>query len=255
MADPTRVFTDRRRADSFGSVADEYDRHRPHYPQALISRLVTRPGLRVLDVGAGTGIASAQLARAGADVVAVEPDEKMAAVADAKGITVERNTFERWQADGRVFDLVVFGQSFHWVDPAVALPKLTSLVKPDGRLALMWNRITPAQPKREALERISADSGVSAPFANSANNAEAALHALLHSADFEVERVEACEALHYSTSDWLGLVFTHSNHVILEPDAKAELRTRLRDCLGDDGVSASNDALALICRLRQTSPD
>ena len=250
MADPTRVFTDRRRADSFGSVADEYDRRRPHYPPALISALVTGKGLRVLDVGAGTGISSAQLVQAGADVLAVEPDAKMAAVAETKGITIECSTFEQWPARDRTFDLVVFGQSFHWVDPDVALPKLASLLNTDGRLALMWNRITPTEPKRRDVERISAEFGVSTPFANSANNAEAALRALLHSADFDVERIEASEALHYSTSDWLGLVFTHSNHVILEPDAKAELRARLRDCLGDDGVEATNDALALICRLR-----
>ena len=253
MAEPQRVFTDRRRAESFGSVADDYDRFRPRYPQALVEQLVSRPGLTVLDVGAGTGIASAQLARAGADVLAVEPDAKMASVATAKGITVERSLFERWQPDGRTFDLVVFGQSFHWVDPDVALPKVAALLNPGGRLALMWNRITANEPKRDGLERISAEHGVTTPFANSTGNAETASQTLLGRADFDVERVVVSDALHYSTEDWLGLVFTHSNHVILAPDAQAKLRVRLRDWLGADGVDASNDALALICRLRPAS--
>jgi SAM-dependent methyltransferase len=254
MAEPTPVFTDRRRAESFGSVADEYDRHRPRYPQALIGRLVTAPGLSVLDVGAGTGISSAQLAGAGAHVLAVEPDEQMAARCLAKGVPVERSTFEDWQPRGRTFDLVTFGQSFHWVDPDVALPKLASLLTAGGRLALMWNRVTASDSTRRGLERISAGYGVTTPASTSANNAETALQALLRRGEFTVERVEVGEGLHYSTEDWLSLVFTHSNHVVLEPAAKSELRKRLRDVLGDDGVSATNDALALICTRSDVSP-
>src|ERR1700742_4907736 len=95
---------DRRRAESFGTAAQEYDRHRPRYPRPLIADLVTRSGLEVLDVGAGTGIAARQLADAGADVLAVEPDPRMARVAAAKGIRVEDATFEEWRAGYRGFD-------------------------------------------------------------------------------------------------------------------------------------------------------
>ncbi|MEU0494725.1 class I SAM-dependent methyltransferase [Mycobacterium sp. NPDC006124] len=254
MAEPTPVFTDRRRAESFGSVADDYDRYRPRYPAALIERLVRSPGLTVLDVGAGTGIASVQLAAAGADVLAVEPDEQMAALCAAKGIPAERSTFEGWQTGGRTFDLVTFGQSFHWVDPDVALPKLASLLTPGGRLALMWNRITASDSMRRGIERISAEYGVTTPASTSGNNAETALQSLLRRTELSAERVEVREELHYSTEDWLSLVFTHSNHVVLEPTAKAQLRTRLRDLIGDDGVSAVNDALALICTRSAVRP-
>src|SRR5262245_9709269 len=94
-----RILVDRRRAESFGSRAAEYDRHRPRYPNELVAALVDRDGIRVLDVGAGTGIASAQLRAAGADVTAVEPDPRMAKIAADKGIRVEVATFESWQPD------------------------------------------------------------------------------------------------------------------------------------------------------------
>jgi ubiquinone/menaquinone biosynthesis C-methylase UbiE len=254
MPDPTPVHTDRRRAQAFGAVASDYDRYRPRYPQALIDRMATRPGLRVLDVGAGTGILSAQLAAAGADVLAVEPDEQMAAVCGSKGILFERSTFEDWQAGGRTFDLITFGQSFHWVDPAVALPKLASLLNPGGRLVLTWNRIRPAEPLRQEIESISAEFGAATPAANSANNAETALQTLLRTSDFAVERIEISEDLQYSGEDWLSLVFTHSNHIILEPEIQTELRQRLRTVIGDTGVSATNNALALVCRVRPEQP-
>ena len=92
---------DRSRATSFGSAAARYDLHRPRYPGALIADLVDRQGIRVLDVGAGTGIAGMQMRDAGADVLAVEPDPQMADIAAAKGLAVEVATFEEWDAQGR----------------------------------------------------------------------------------------------------------------------------------------------------------
>src|ERR1700760_1828542 len=97
MTERSPAHLDRRRAESFGAAAEKYDRHRPRYPRRLIEDLVTRNGLEVLDVGAGTGIAATQLADAGADVLAVEPDTRMARVAAAKGIRVEHAIFEEWQ--------------------------------------------------------------------------------------------------------------------------------------------------------------
>jgi SAM-dependent methyltransferase len=213
----------------------------------LIDRLVSVPGARVLDVGAGTGISSVQLTAAGADVLAVEPDPQMADVCAGKGIPVERSTFECWDPAGRAFDQVVFGQSFHWVDPESALPKLVSIVPPGGRLALMWNQIAATGPKRAELERVYAEFGIDTPASNSESNAETALRELLAQSAFTVERVEVAEDLEYRADDWLGMVFTYSNHLVLDPATRAELRERLRDVIGTGGVDASNRALALVC--------
>lgn len=58
MTDQAPLHRDTRRAGSSGAAAQRYDSHRPRYPEAMIAGLVDRRGARVLDVGAGTGIAS-----------------------------------------------------------------------------------------------------------------------------------------------------------------------------------------------------
>jgi SAM-dependent methyltransferase len=245
MPEPSPAHTDRRRAESFGKAAVEYDRHRPRYPRPLIAGLITRDGIRALDVGAGTGIAATQLAEAGADVLAVEPDERMARVAAAKGIRVEQATFEAWQPAGRDFDLVVFAQSFHWVDPQPALRKVAAILRPGGRLALLANRVVPTAPTQQVLDEINAD--YLDVTARSIVNAEEEVAAMVEECGFSVELRRVDERLHYTTGDYLDLVSTYSNRLLLDPAAQAELRSRLAARIGPAGVDAQNYALAVVC--------
>ena len=245
MTERQPAHNDRRRAESFGATADLYDRCRPRYPQALVSDVVAGAGVRVLDVGAGTGIASAQLQQAGADVLAVEPDERMAGVAAAKGIRVERTTFEDWQAAGRQFDLVVFAQSFHWVDPDVALRKVATILRPGGRLALLANRVVPTAPTQQEFDEINAD--YLDLTARAVLNADEEVATMLEKRGFSVERRNHVEQLHYTAEDYLDLVFTYSNHLMLDAAAQQELRSRLAQRIGTAGVHARNDALAVVC--------
>jgi SAM-dependent methyltransferase len=248
--DQPPVHRDRRRAESFGAVADRYDRYRPRYPEDLITGLGAHPGIRALDVGAGTGIASRQLMDAGAEVLAVEPDSHMARVAVGKGVRVEVATFQRWDPADRTFDLVVFAQSFHWVEPAPALRKVASLLNPGGCVALLWNRITPVTPTRQQFDE--AYSGVLDEWQRPSVDFEGSdeLAALLDEAGFTSAHRRYVEQLHYRTEDWVDMVTTYSNVLTLEPSAQAELRGRLGRCIGSTGVDATNDALAVVCGLR-----
>jgi SAM-dependent methyltransferase len=127
-------------AESFGAEADRYDRSRPSYPQELINRIVSAsPGFDVLDVGIGTGIAARLFQAAGCRVLGVDPDERMAELARHRGFDVEIATFEEWDPAGRVFDVVAAAQAWHWVDPVAGATKAAHLLRPGGRLALLWN--------------------------------------------------------------------------------------------------------------------
>jgi SAM-dependent methyltransferase len=241
------LFTNRVRANSFGGAARSYDAHRPRYPDQLVDDLLALGAHRILDVGAGTGIASQQLAERGVDVIAVEPDARMAAVAREKGIQTEIDTFETWDPAGRTFDLVLFASSFHWVDPNVAFPKVREILRDGGKLVLLWNRLVPTRPTHDDFAAIYSDFMDADARPMDADPDELiALIALITAAGYSVTERAYPRTIHYSTEQWLDLVFTYSNHLTLAAQKGAELRRRLAGRIGGDGVSVGGDALAII---------
>src|SRR5579875_1868956 len=96
--DPT-MHRHREIAEGFGADADRYDRTRPRYPQALADAVLTgSTNPTILDVGIGTGISALPFRDAGATVVGVEADPRMADLARARGFEVMVSTFEDWAA-------------------------------------------------------------------------------------------------------------------------------------------------------------
>lgn len=132
-------------AGSFGQDAERYDRTRPSYPQEMVDALLAAvpcsPGRppAILDVGIGTGIAAEQLRAAGARVSGIDVDERMAALARARGFEVQVARFEDWDAAGRTFDAVVAGQAWHWVEPGPGAAAAARALRPGGRFAAFWN--------------------------------------------------------------------------------------------------------------------
>lgn len=134
------------RARSFSSAAGSYAAHRPRYPEALfdaLEELAGRPlaGARVADVGAGTGIATAQLAARGARVVAVEPGAGMAAELRRRhpALPLVRGDGDRLPlADGSL-DFLTYAQSWHWTDPSRSGPEASRVLRPGGALAIWSN--------------------------------------------------------------------------------------------------------------------
>ena len=148
---------DRVRARSFGAAAANYDKFRPRYPVQLVDDVVAMlPGQRVLDVGAGTGIATAAFAARGLSMTCVEPDPQMAAVLSAKlagnpDLHVDVATFEDWSAPRPIgapgFDGLISGQAWHWTDPKTRWANAGAAIRTGGVLALFWNVDQFADPR------------------------------------------------------------------------------------------------------------
>ena len=142
---PTGRFSDR---------ANDYRRYRPDYPAAALDAILegpVRPSARVAaDVGAGTGISARQLAARGVSVHAIEPNAEMrAAAAPHERVTWHAGTAESTGLESAGMDLVLCAQAFHWFRVPDALAEFHRILKPGGRLAVMWN----TRDRSDALTR------------------------------------------------------------------------------------------------------
>lgn len=132
-------------AAGFAKGAQEYQAARPDYPtevQAwLTQRLVLGAGRRVLEVGAGTGKFCKSLLATGAEVVAVEPVGPMRDILkqDLQQVRALEGTAESLPFPDESFDAVVCAQAFHWFATAEALAEFRRVLKPGGKLGLIWN--------------------------------------------------------------------------------------------------------------------
>jgi MOSC domain-containing protein YiiM len=132
-------------ARGFDAGADAYERGRPDYPAEAVASIVNllelRPGRVLLELGAGTGKMTRQLAPAGARILAIEPVAGMRAklVDEVPDAELLDGTAEAVPLPAGSVDAVVAAQAFHWFDTIRALSEIHRVLRPGGRVALVWN--------------------------------------------------------------------------------------------------------------------
>ena len=131
----------KRLSESFGAVAEAYDRGRPSYPADAVAWLLDGDAKIVLELGAGTGKLTRQMVDQGHAVFATEKDPAMLAVLERRVPEVSAKVAgaEEIPANDRSVDVVVAAQAFHWFDHDVAIPEMARVLKPGGHVALVWN--------------------------------------------------------------------------------------------------------------------
>jgi SAM-dependent methyltransferase len=154
-------------ASSFGAAATAYAEHRPDYAEAAVRWALEpalAPGLRVLDIGAGTGKLTATLVAVGTNVTAVEPDPAMLeelrrALPDVRALLGSAEAIP--MADASV-DAVLAGNALHWFDMAVAGPEIARVLGPGGTLAGLWNVMDDQIDWVAELARVSGSAAIGA---------------------------------------------------------------------------------------------
>ena len=235
----------------FDQEAECYDRCRPGYPHEGIDELLGpgRGGSSVLDVGCGTGIASRLMAERGAKVLGVEVAPRMAEIARRRGTEVEVAAFEEWEPAGRRFDRVTSAQAWHWLDLPVATAKAASVLRPGGRLCLIWNAGSHPDDLSDALAEVY-QSVLQSPVhavlrgyvANRSTDRRSGLASEVAAIAAEPDFGAPVEkwfpwAQRYERDEWLEQLLSGSDHTALGPVVQERLFEGIAAAIDDFGGS------------------
>ncbi|TQS44648.1 class I SAM-dependent methyltransferase [Cryptosporangium phraense] len=222
---PRSPHTDRARAESFGGIATDYDRYRPVCPDALLADLVGLGPDRVLDVACGTGKIAVPLRAAGLDVLGVEIDERMAAVARGHGVPVEISPFESWDAAGRRFGLITCGNAWHWIDPERGPAKAAEVLESGGTIVRSWTYAVLDADARALLAAVYAEHAPDAStHAGSDEDDDEPLDPFASRPEFDAPEMRRYAwDLTIPGDEWVGLIATFSDHQLLPAGQRARL--------------------------------
>lgn len=149
--------------ERFSERVEDYVRFRPGYPPGLVTALLEELGdpgtLSAADVGSGTGIFTHLLLERGIAVTGVEPNVNMRRAAETalqsfENFTSLEGTAESTGIADASMDLVTAAQAFHWFRSARTRAEFARILKPNGRLALVWNRRRLAEPFQQAYDAL-----------------------------------------------------------------------------------------------------
>lgn len=263
VEDSTSGFSDEQRL-AFGRAAELYDDIRPGYPEALIDGLMAAAGLvdgdRVYEVGAGTGKGTVELAGRGLEVLAIEPDPEMARIArrhlaSLPRVSLIETGFEQWACAEPRKTLISF-QAWHWMSPELRYRIAHDVICPDGTLGAVWSfpdwqhcllREQLAEAYRTAAPGMSIDFPMhpaSAPTALAGDWKAESVHEGLFR-DPVIRQFTWVKR--YRDADYVRLLQTHQDHILLGADQRDQLLAQLHDVIHAAGEAIDLPLTSYLC--------
>lgn len=226
-----------RRASSFGSEAAAYAKYRPDYPRDLLvwalAPVRDEPGLRVLDLAAGTGKLTGGLRALDVDVVAVEPDAAMLAELTSRFPDVEAilGTAEDIPLPDDSVNAAFAGQALHWFDLDRALPELRRVLRPGGSMTAVWNTYDDTVPWVGELCDLSQ---------TIRRNGQQFTGAILEPLG-PTEVAQFRHSYRHTVDSLVNNIGTHSQMLTATPELRAEVLGRTREYLLANPVTAHGE--------------
>ena len=230
---------------TFDEDAQNYDRARPGYPAELYDTVFAYcgagPGARALEIGPGTGQATAPFLEKGYRVTAVELGVQLSRYLEQKfagrpGLQVLRGDFLQCPLPPASFDLAYCATAFHWLSPQLAYPRLRGLLRKGGAVALFWNH---PFPNREEDETNRASRQVYRRYRPSGEEQREFCEADCEKRVDELRAYGFCDlrtALFHRTrqltaEDYIRLLNTYSDHRAMPPQKRAAFEREMRAAL------------------------
>ncbi len=247
-------LTEQRRT-SFDAAACAYDNARPGYPEQMVDAILAYAQLpaqpRALEIGSGTGQATAQFAWRGIAVDAIEPGAAMAALTrekfDGSGleVTVQVADFEEAEIESGAYDLVLASTSWHWLTPGARWQRVHEALRPGGTIAAFWTlphwRRTPLRPALDAVyERSGADLTTLGPMADVEVQHDLLARQWLLDAPRRGAFSDLRSAIYqwseiYDGAGYAELLSTYGDHLALEPGVRESLLDGVRGVVEEHG--------------------
>lgn len=225
--------------ETFGSVAELYDRARPTYPDVIFDDLAQiaglTPGSRVLEIGPGTGKATAELVRRGYAVTGIElsPDLAEIALRNVPLAEIEVGDFESWEPREGGFDAIVAFAAFHWIAPDLRYTKTSRLLRPGGSLAATHgSHVLPEEGDAFFVE-VQEDYDAVVPHPDNGppsppEEAESWTNEFRDSGVFDaVEERQHLQPLTYAADEYVAVLGTFSDNLALPEAQRNELFRRI----------------------------
>jgi SAM-dependent methyltransferase len=186
-------------------------------------------------------------------VLGVEPDERMARVARCHGVPIELASFESWDSAGRTFDLLTAGHAWHWVDPAIGLPKAASVLRVGGTAALFWNYHVLDESLLDAFDAVYRRYAPELDVVGRDPNGLPDVDPFAGAQHFTAGEAHTYRwPRHLSADEWVGMLATLSDHRRLGRGRLTQLQAALRAAVVATGGSVDSMCGTYVWSARRT---
>lgn len=234
---------------TFDNAVESYELARPEYPDELYRDLLSYKPIdersRVLEIGLGTGKATAPVLDTGCTLIGIEPGEHLAALAMAKfgqraDFSLRVQTLQEFESPAESFDLIYAATAFHWIDADYGYPRVLELLKSGGVFARFayhaaQDRSRPrlAEEIQSLYDRYMPRTGKAKDFGeeNARALAETALRYGFADAEYRLYRFPK----DFTAEEYMYLLSTYPDHMKLESADRERLFRGIYDAINRHG--------------------